>query len=152
MLIRPIKYTDYADPPQEHTEKFYFHLSAREFTELQLSVGPGGFEAWYKKAVAEKDEAGLFELFKRIILTAYGERSADGKNFRKSPEIRAEFESHAAFDALFDEFLRDGTGKVISDFMKGALPEEVSKGFDDPKLMKQVRDQMGAVEATATEV
>lgn len=152
MLIRPITYTDFNDPPEEHTEKFHFHLSQREFVELQISVGPGGFEAWYKKAVAEKNEEGLYTLFKRIILTAYGERTPDGKNFLKTPEIRAKFESHAAFNALFDEFLNDGTGKVIADFMKGALPKEVAAGFDDPKVMEQARAQAGLVEAKSTEV
>lgn len=152
MLIRPITYTDFNDPPQEHTEKFHFHLSQREFVELQIGVGKGGFEAWYKKAVADKDEEALYSLFKKIILTAYGERSEDGKNFIKNPEVRARFESHAAFNALFDEFLNDGTGKAITNFMKGALPPEVASGLDNPELMKKIRDEAGIVEATATEV
>lgn len=140
MLIRPITYTDFNDPPQTHTKNFHFHLAKHEFYELMLSVGPEGFEGWYKKAVADKDEASLYAMFKKIVLSSYGVRSEDGEEFDKSEEVRKKFEKHAAMHALFDEFLTEE--KFINDFIRGALPKDFAAGLDDPEKRKEIEAEI----------
>lgn len=130
MLKRPITYTYTNDEDKEvtETEVFYFHLSAREIAELDLAHNEDSFEDWFKKAVEKNDRKALYEFFKEIILLSYGERSEDGKVFKKSPEIREKFASHAAYEALFDEFY--ASDEAMFAFFKGALPSTMSENWD----------------------
>ena len=81
MLKKTITYTDYDDV--ERTETFYFNISESELTEMQLST-EGGLAERLQKMVDAQDVPSVTKVFKDIILKAYGEKSADGKYFRKS--------------------------------------------------------------------
>jgi NADH:ubiquinone oxidoreductase subunit E len=63
----------------------------------------------------------IVEAFKDIVLRAYGQMSADGKYFDKSPEMANRF-SHT--EAYFDLFMELSTNaKAASDFINGILPQ-----------------------------
>ena len=89
MLKKNIKYVDYDG--NARAEDFYFNLNKAEVIELQLGT-VGGLTKTLEKIVQEKDTSRIIEYFKTIILKAYGEKSADGRRFIKSQELRDAFE------------------------------------------------------------
>jgi len=133
MLKKTIKYFDFDG--NERSEDFYFNLTKAECMEMELST-LGGLEKLVDKIVKEKDHAKLVEMFKTIILKAYGEKSADGKHFYKTPEITAEFASTEAYSELFMELASDA--QAATDFVTGILPvvpEEIKKQAELKKLV-----------------
>jgi hypothetical protein len=121
MLKRPITYTDFDD--NEITEVFYFHLSKAEIVELEVSY-EDSMEAALKRIIASNDRAKLVAEFKKLILQAYGVKSADGKRFIKNEQDRQEFAQTAAYDALFMELATDANAAAI--FVKGILPKDIT--------------------------
>lgn len=121
MLKRSINYTNFDGEVKNKT--FYFNLSKTELVELDGSA-EGGLPATLQRIVESKDPATLISEFKKIILSAYGERSEDGDRFAKSALLSEQFSQTAAFDALFMELAQD-EGKA-SDFILGIMPAELT--------------------------
>lgn len=121
MLKKNIKYVDYDG--NERTEDFYFNLNKAEVIELQLGT-VGGLTKTLEKIVQEKDESRIIEYFKTLILKAYGEKSADGRRFIKSQELRDAFEQTEAYSELFMELASDA--KMAAEFINGVLPKEAA--------------------------
>lgn len=121
MLKKNIKYVDYDG--NERTEDFYFNLNKAEVIELQLGT-VGGLTKTLEKIVQEKDTSRIIEYFKTIILKAYGEKSADGRRFIKSQELRDAFEQTEAYSELFMELARDA--KMAAEFINSVLPKEAA--------------------------
>lgn len=121
MLKKNIKYVDYDG--NERTEDFYFNLNKAEVIELQLGT-VGGLTKTLEKIVQEKDISRIIEYFKTIILKAYGEKSADGRRFIKSQELRDAFEQTEAYSELFMELARDA--KMAAEFINAVLPKEAA--------------------------
>lgn len=117
MLKKTITYFDYDG--NERSEDFWFNLSKAECMEMELSTN-GGMENLINKIISEKDNAKIVQIFKDIILKAYGEKSPDGKYFRKSAEISAEFASTEAYSTLFMELATDAD--AAAKFVRGVLP------------------------------
>lgn len=122
MLKRPITYVDFNDV--EQTEDFYFNLTRAEI--LEMMVGPDeGLDKWLEKIVATNNNREILNEFKKIITTAYGQKSADGKHFLKSPEMSAEFLQSAAYDALFTDLTTNA--EAAATFVIGILPKDMAK-------------------------
>lgn len=121
MLKKNIKYVDYAG--NDRAEDFYFNLNKAEVIELQLGT-VGGLTKTLEKIVQEKDTSRIIEYFKTIILKAYGEKSADGRRFIKSQELRDAFEQTEAYSELFMELASDA--KMAAEFINGVLPKEAA--------------------------
>ena len=121
MLKKNIKYVDYDG--NARAEDFYFNLNKAEVIELQLGT-VGGLTKTLEKIVQEKDASRIIEYFKTIILKAYGEKSADGRRFIKSQELRDAFEQTEAYSELFMELASDA--KMAAEFINGVLPKEVA--------------------------
>lgn len=117
MLCKTIKYTDYNG--NEREEDYLFNLSKAECMEMELSTN-GGMEQMIKRIISEKDNEKIVNLFKNIILKAYGVKSPDGKYFRKSPEISADFAATEAYSVLFMELSTDAD--AASKFINAVLP------------------------------
>ena len=96
MICEPITYTDFDGV--ERTENFYFNLTEAEITDWSLSVD---------RIVKAKSQKELVELFKTVIEKAYGEKSADGRRFMKSPEIFANFAATQAFSDFYMSLATD---------------------------------------------
>ena len=120
MLKKTVTYVDYNGV--ERTEDFYFNLSKAEVTEMELSV-EGGFSKMLEEIVKSNDNARILELFKEMVLRAYGEKSADGRRFMKSKEITENFSQTEAFSELFVELALNED--KAADFIKGILPREI---------------------------
>lgn len=117
MLKKTITYTDYDG--NERTEDFYFNLTKAEVAEMEMSY-TGGMEKMLRKIVAEKDSKRIVEIFKDLILRAYGEKSADGKRFIKNQELRDAFAQTEAYSVLFMELATDA--EAAAAFVNGILP------------------------------
>ena len=118
MLKQTISYTDYNGTAR--TEDFYFNLTKAEVTEMELSYD-GGLSEMIKKVVASKDTKTIVSIFKELVLKAYGEKSADGRRFMKSPEIRDAFSQTEAYSELFMKLATDDAEAAA--FVNGIVPK-----------------------------
>ena len=118
MLKKTMTYTNYDGV--EITEDFYFNLSKAEVTEMELGIN-GGMSAMLQKIVDAQDVKQIMEVFKNIILKAYGEKSSDGRRFMKSDEISKAFSETEAYSDLYMSLASDA--EIATDFIKGILPE-----------------------------
>lgn len=119
MFKKTIKYTDYNGEQRE--EDFFFNLSKAELLEMQLGQ-EGGLKEFLEKIVQTKDAPKLVEMFKKMILMAYGEKSEDGKHFMKSDEIRQKFECTEAYSELFMELATNSDS--AAEFVNALLPDD----------------------------
>ena len=117
MLKKTITYTDYDG--NERTEDFYFNLSKAEVTAMELST-EGGIQKSLGKIISDQDGKGTVDVIRNLILTAYGEKSLDGKRFIKSNELSEAFSHTEAFSDLFMELLTDAD--LAAAFVNGILP------------------------------
>ena len=122
MLKKTVTYVDYNGV--ERREDFYFNLSKAEVTEMELSV-EGGFSKMLEEIVKSKDNVRIMELFKQMVLKAYGEKSADGKRFVKSKELSEAFSQTEAYSEIFMELALDE--KAAAAFVNGIMPSNLNK-------------------------
>jgi hypothetical protein len=126
MLKKTITYEDLNG--ETVSEDYFFHLSKAELIELEMSH-QGGLSMWLQAVVSAEDGASIIREFKKIILSAYGQRSNDGKRFVKTQELRDEFESTEAYSALFVELVTNTNSAI--EFVNGVIPrgmvEEAAK-------------------------
>lgn len=130
MLKKTITYEDFNG--QEQTEDFYFHLSKADLIELEMSK-KGGLEEWLKRVIASKDGKAIMEEFKNLIMMSVGERSDDGKRFRKDVQLRHDFRDSPAYDVLFMELVTDAD--KAAEFVNGIIPNNMAdqlKGVPKP--------------------
>lgn len=119
MLKKTITYNDYNGV--ERTEDFYFNLSKAELMEMELSIS-GGLTALIEKIVNAQDAPSIIKIFKDLVLKAYGEKSADGRQFIKSEEKSIAFSQTEAYSILFMELATDAN--AASAFVNGIVPED----------------------------
>ena len=122
MLTKNIKYTDYNG--QERNEKFYFNLNKSELMEMEMGT-TGGWANMMQNIIDAQDTPSLIKIFKKLILQAYGEKSADGKRFVKSEELSTAFSQTEAYSTLFMELALDA--QAASDFILGIIPAELAE-------------------------
>ena len=122
MIKKTITYKDFNDI--ERTEDFYFHLMESEILEMEMGV-KGGLTEMIKKIIAAQDSPRLIELFKDLVFKAYGEKSADGRQFMKSPELSKAFSETPAYSIIFMELATDD--KKASEFVNGIIPADLAK-------------------------
>ena len=139
MLKRKIKYVDFNDENQE--DIYYFNLTTSELLELEAGEDGVSFSARMTRIVEAKDPAVIIDEIKKLVLLAYGEKSLDGKNFIKSDESRRIFAQSAAFDSLFMELAQDANAALA--FLKGVLPKDLAKGFDEAVASGKIDDLVG---------
>ena len=118
MFKKTITYTDYNDV--QRTETFFFNLTKAEVLEMELGT-VGGLSAMIQGVIDAKDTPSLIKIFKDLVLKAYGEKSADGKRFIKSPELSEEFAQTEAYSDIFMELATNE--EAASAFVKGITPD-----------------------------
>ena len=119
MLKKTITYNDYNGV--ERKEDFYFNLSKAEIMEMEMGT-TGGMVEMINKIVAAQDAPAIIDMFKKMILKAYGEKSADGKRFIKSKELSEAFSQTEAYSQLFMELATDAD--AASKFVNGIVPAQ----------------------------
>lgn len=123
MLEKTITYTDFGG--NVRTEKHYFNLTRAEVLNAQVSF-PGGLAEHLEKILGEMDQAQIVEMFSKIIDLSYGVRSADGRQFKKSPEALAEFKSTLAYDEFIVEIYTDPV--KAAEFVNKIMPKTDAQG------------------------
>ena len=106
----------------ERTEDHYFNLSKTEITELEVSM-PGGFAEYLMGIINAKNVPEIMASFKKIILSAYGIKSADGIRLEKGEEISKAFTESLAYDVLFQKLFLSGDVNAASDFINAIIPQ-----------------------------
>lgn len=125
MITKEITYTDYNG--QERTEKYQFNFTKAELTEMELSVN-GGLSAMMERIKETDDRPELMRIFKDLILKAYGVKSADGKRFVKSDELRTEFSQTEAYSELYMELVTNTESAIT--FFNGLIPNDIKSAGD----------------------
>ena len=130
MLAKKIKYTDYNG--EEREETFYFNLTEAEVSEMQYTV-KGGLDGLLKTIIETKDQPKLVELFKQLILKSYGEKSNDGRYFKKRDSVRGEyvddFVATEAYSVLFMELATDAN--AATEFVNSVIPTRFLNGGEN---------------------
>ena len=135
MLAKTIKYKDYDG--NEREEKFYFNLSKAEVTEMELST-EGGLAEKIQAIISANNTPEIIKLFKELILKAYGEKSADGKRFRKLDDeghrLAIAFSETEAYSNLFMELANDDV--KAAEFVNGIMPVDLNQEELDKEIAK----------------
>lgn len=125
MLKKQITFTDYNG--NERKEDFYFNLTKAELMEMELGT-TGGLAEMIQKVVATQDGPAIIQIFKDIVLKAYGEKSADGKRFIKVDKdgyrLANDFAQTEAYSILFMELATDAD--AAAKFINGIIPQDVN--------------------------
>lgn len=122
MIKKTVKYEDFNGV--ERTEDLWFNLTKTELNNINFKHH-GTYGEQLKGVVDSKDIRVIKELFDEIIIKAYGIKSEDGRNFRKSPAIIDDFVTSAAYDALMNELLSDESAAAA--LFVGALPKDMQE-------------------------
>lgn len=121
MLKKTITYTDYNGT--ERTEDYFFNLTKTELIEMEASE-QGGLAERIQQIVKAQDAGAIIKVFKELILTAYGEKSLDGKRFIKTDEsgrrLADAFAETEAYSVLFMELCTDADASA--EFVNGIIP------------------------------
>lgn len=122
MLKKTITYTDFNG--MERSEDFYFNLTKAEVMEMEMST-VGGLSEMIQRIIAAQDTPSIIKVFKDLVLKSYGEKSADGKRFIKTPEIAEAFSQTEAYSVLFMELATDADAAAA--FVNGIIPKTNGK-------------------------
>lgn len=139
MLVKTIEYEDYDG--NKRKEDFYFNLSKAELMEMELSE-TGGLENLIKEIINTQDTPKIIELFKKIILKAFGVKSADGKRFVKTDmdgnPLWRQFVETEAYSELFMELSTNADS--AAEFINKIIPRELSeKASEKSELIEQYK-------------
>ena len=122
MVKETIKFVDYNGV--ERSGEYYFNLNKAEVIEFEKSIN-GGISEMIKQIVATNDEPAIIEIFKKLILMSYGEKSNDGLYFLKKDEegrpLSRKFEQTEAYPELFMKLARDTDAAI--NFVNGIIPK-----------------------------
>ena len=119
MLKKTINYTDYNG--NKRSEDFYFNLSKAELMEMEMRTAGGLIEKFARIAKSQNPDE-LVDIFKDVVLRAYGEKSADGRRFIKNDEIKEAFMQTEAYSELFMELATNA--EAAAAFFNGIIPQE----------------------------
>lgn len=130
MYIKTVTYNDYFGV--ERTEELRFNLTKTEILEMQLSID-GGMTAYYEQIKAQMKIPALLDETRKLILSAYGRVSADGRRFEKKQEFTDDFVQSGAYDAFMFEIYTNPEAQ--KEFILQVLPQDVAAeiDFDNPK-------------------
>jgi hypothetical protein len=145
MIAKTIKYKDYNGT--ERVDKFFFNLTEAELTELELSVN-GGLSDMVKNIIDAKSTPEIIKIFKKMILMSYGEKTADGKRFRKTDDngrpLSVAFSETEAYSKLFMELANDD--EKAAEFVNGIMPANIDKD----KLKEATEKAKAEIESEST--
>jgi hypothetical protein len=126
MFTKTITYIDFNGT--KRTEDHLFHISKAEAIELEMSE-EGGLTSMIHKIINAQSEPKIFSLFKKFVLTAYGEKSSDGRRFIKvdanGHKLADDFVQSEAYNALMVELTSNA--KNAADFFNNLVATTENK-------------------------
>lgn len=136
MVKKTVTYTDYNGV--ERTEDFYFNLTEAEASEMELSV-EGGLSNMIDGIIKAKNVPAVVKIFKDLLLRSYGEKSADGRRFIKSPELSTAFSQTEAYSILFMDIGSDP--EKAADFMNAIMPQSLRAKAEEESNVKKLPEK-----------
>ena len=118
MLKKKINYVDYNGV--ERSEEFHFNLTEAEVMRMELSTA-GGLAETIQRVVDAQDSPSIIKIFEELVLTAYGEKSPDGKRFIKNDKVREAFSQTQAYSNLFMELATNAESASV--FVNAIIPQ-----------------------------
>lgn len=118
---------------EQVTESLYFNLSKRDALKIFGKYSNGtldgkALQLYLDKLKGSKDVAKMVSFIEDVILSAYGEKSEDGKYFMKDNVIRTRFENSVAYAEVFEELFT--SPKELNEFIKGIFPNFSNKASE----------------------
>lgn len=141
------KYEDFDG--HEREEELYFNFTEPQLRNF-LDNNPSFSEKSLANLIATKDQLRMLEALQALIIAAYGEKSEDGKVFKKNKEITENFACSAAFAQLMDDIMYKGDVNTVKDFMINIFPakfastiaSELEKAEKNPDLIEKVTGEV----------
>lgn len=134
MLKKRLHYIDFNG--EDQNEDLYFHMSTVEvtrfiskysdYTNLDIRDQNSTAQAlsqFINRTLKDGRADTIINFLEDFILSAYGEKTADGKHFQKSAKVREDFSYSIAYATLFEELITDE--KKLSKFMDGVIDNAV---------------------------
>lgn len=104
MFRHSVTYKDFNG--SDRKEDLYFHLSLPEVTRIEAEIGKS-LEEHIKQLTTDNRVSDLLAFLEKVILNAYGQKTADGKSFYKGKDIRDAFEYSNAYAEFFEQIITD---------------------------------------------
>ena len=141
------KYEDFDG--HEREEELYFNFTEPQLRNF-LDNNPSFSEKSLANLIATKDNLQMLEALQALIIAAYGEKSEDGKVFKKNKEITENFACSAAFAQLMDDIMYKGDVNTVKGFMINIFPAkfastiagEIAKAEANPELIEKVTGEV----------
>lgn len=121
MLKKTVTYENFDG--EIETKDFWFNLNKAELAEFEADE-PDGFKATVEKAVEDHNTKEIIRIFKKILISAYGVRTAEG-GFRKSEALKEAFEEGPAYPEIFMELASDEA--ACRAFVEGVMPKNLKQ-------------------------
>lgn len=137
MLKKTVTYRDYDN--NERTETLWFNMNRFELTEFAAELpddlfknlsGANNMET-VSRIANEMGSKGVIDFIKNLVLKSYGEKSDDGRRFKKSPELSEEFSQTIAFDTFMSELLSDDN--AAANFVNSIIPADMAEKLSEVK-------------------
>ena len=123
MFKHTVEYKDYNDQPRK--EDLYFHLATHEMVRIEAEIGKN-LQEHIQDLTLNNKSSELLAFLEKMLLSSYGEKTADGKSFYKTKEIREAFEYSQAYAEIFEDIILDSS-------LAQRFGEKVTDGNKDKK-------------------
>ena len=125
MYTKTVTYKDFAG--KEHKETLNFELNTMDVLEMHYGT-PGGIVKALDDVINHENPLGILLIVKTFVMMSYGKLNKSKTQFDKSTTAKMKFMNSKAYPAIMEILLYDKTGKELSDFLDGVLPEEIKTG------------------------
>lgn len=122
MYKKTITYKDYNDV--ERTEGFYFHLNRAEVIKWMTTSGGYTLDKMIEQLTREENGEKIMEIFDNLLLSSYGVKSLDGKQFIKNDEVKEAFKYSEAYSVIFTELVTNAD--KASEFVTAIIPSDMA--------------------------
>lgn len=128
---------------EQVTEDLYFNLTRAELLEMNFHA-KGGLVNYIESIMNARDTEEIANFFKLILIKAYGEKSADGKHFMKTPEIERNFQCSVPYSELYVKLSTDAdaASNFINSIIPKGLMDEYKKAEAEGKIPAELVDRM----------
>lgn len=145
MYIKTVEYKDFDGNMRK--EDFYFHYNEAELLEMDLTT-EGGFKQRVAKIANAQDIPEMYELWKGMILGAYGEKAPNGKAFIKvNPEtgvaLSKYFEQTAAYPVIFMELATND--KAAAEFINKVVPDDIAEKIEEARKSGTINEESSGI-------
>lgn len=121
MITKNVKYNNVDGEACE--DKVYFNLTLSEAMDMEFAES--GRLSRKLMNIENADDGEQVNLVQDLILSAYGEKSEDGKRLVKNAEIRENFKQSLVYDALLRELIANPD--EARKFIEALIPDSAGK-------------------------